>query len=307
VTNRLAAAGVAVLAVLAVSGCGAVPDADTAASVAGDDITVDSFQRLLQVVTDHEDLFGIPVDPVTGTVEAAQARSVLTLLIQGTATDQYLTAGGQAISDEDRQAVIDSFGEENPLADLPDDISRALVDSQAGQSALARMEPPSAEELRERYEADPAGLGVVCVRHVQVASEPEAQAVLEELAAGAAIADVAVERSTEQGAATTGGALQAAEGIECAPLAGVRERFGDDFAAAAVASRAGAPSGPVQSTVGWHVVEAQAFDDIADSLVALDEQSGGQLQFLAFMNELDVRVDPRYGRWDPASSTVGAL
>ena len=48
VTNRLAAAGAAVLAVLAVSGCGAVPAAGTAATVGDQDISVDDFERLLR-------------------------------------------------------------------------------------------------------------------------------------------------------------------------------------------------------------------------------------------------------------------
>jgi cytochrome c5 len=54
VTNRVVAAGAAVLAVLAVSGCGAVPAAGVAATVGDQDISVDDFEQLLGVVTEHE-------------------------------------------------------------------------------------------------------------------------------------------------------------------------------------------------------------------------------------------------------------
>ena len=156
-------------------------------------------------MTEHEDLFGIAADPTTDTVQAAAARSVLTLLVQSEITDQFLAANGESITDADRQAVIDSFGEEDPLADLPDDVASALVDSQAGASAAARIPAPSAEELQAQYEESREDLGIVCVRHVQVATEEEAQAVLDELEAGASIEDLARERSTDESAATNGG------------------------------------------------------------------------------------------------------
>ena len=306
-TNRVAAAGAAVLAALAVSGCGAVPAAGAAATVGDDDISVDDFERLLGVVTEHEDLFGIAADPTTDTVQAAAARSVLTLLVQGEITEQFLVAGGESITDADRQAVIDSFGEEDPLADLPDDVAATLVDSRAGAAAVARVPARSAEELQALYEESREDLGIVCVRHVQVSTQEEAQAVLDELEAGASIEELATEHSTEASAATTGGAVQAAEDVDCAPIAGVAERFGVEFAEAAVATVAGSPSEPVQSSLGWHVVEAQAAADVAEDLVAIEEQVGAQLQLAAFTQDLDVSVDPRYGRWDPLTGSVGAL
>jgi len=305
--RRLAAAGLTVAAVLVGSGCGAVPDADTAATVGGHDITIDTFERLLRSVTDNEELFGISADLETDTVQSPQARSVLSLLVQGETTRQYLAASDEAITDEDRQAVREQLGEDNPVFDLPEDVVAALVDSQAGPTAVARVPAPSDEELQAQYEQAPADLGIVCVRHVQVASEAEAEAVLDELAAGASIEDLARERSTEQSAATTGGALQAAADVNCAPESGVRERFGDEFTDAALASRPGSPSAPVETSFGWHVIEAQPYADIADSLSSLYGEIGPQLRLLAFSRGLDVRIDPRYGRWNPRVGSVAAL
>jgi parvulin-like peptidyl-prolyl isomerase len=305
--RRVAAVGVAVAAVLVGGACSAVPDADAAATVGDHDITVDSFEHLLRAVTDNEELFGIPADLDTDSVQAAQGRSVLDLLVQSEVTRQYLDASGESITDEDRQAVRDQLGEDHPVFDLPDDVVSVLVDSQAGPTAVARVAPASDEELQRLYEESPEELGIVCVRHVQVASEAEAQAVLDELAAGASIEDLAVERSTEQGAAASGGALQAAADVDCAPESGVRERFGDEFADAALASRPGSPSEPVQTSFGWHVIEAQPHDAIAESLATVYEQVGPQLRLLAFADDAGVRVDPRYGRWDPQTGSVSAL
>ena len=80
-----------------------------------------------------------------------------------------------------------------------------------------------------------------------------------------------------------------------------------EFAAAAATSTPGQPVGPVETQLGWHVVEALPFEEIADSLTALYDEQAGELMFAGFLASADVTVDPRYGRWDGASGTVIAL
>ena len=260
VTNRLAAAGAAVLAVLAVSGCGAVPAAGTAATVGDQDISVDDFERLLGVVTEHEDLFGIAADPTTehrpgGRGPQRPARCSC----RARSRDQFLAANGESITDADRQAVIDSFGEEDPLADLPDDVAQTCSSTRRPAHRprpASRRRPPrscrrstrSPARTRDRLRAPRAGRdgggGAGRARR-----------------AGGRRVDRGPRpgRSTDESAATNGGALQAAQDVDCAPIAGRRGALRSPSSPRPPWRRSpGSPTGPVQSSLGWHVIEAQA-------------------------------------------------
>jgi hypothetical protein len=65
----------------------------------------------------------------------------------------------------------------------------------------------------------------------------------------------------------------------------------------------GTPIGPVQTSFGWHVILARPYDEVA---VAVDPAVGG-LRLQEHLEGVEVRVDPRYGRWDAAAGTVVAL
>ena len=67
------------------------------------------------------------------------------------------------------------------------------------------------------------------------------------------------------------------------------------------------PVGPLETTLGWHVVERRPFDEIAEPLEALFAEQAGELLFAGYLASADVQVDPRYGRWDPLTSAVVAL
>ena len=180
-----------------------------------------------------------------------------------------------------------------------------IVDAQASRTAIARVAPAAAADLQAAYEASPAELGVLCVRHVLVDSEAEAQDVLDELAAGASMADLAAERSTDPSAATNGGAIELTPGQ--AMHDGRRRRRGRTRrsvrgrrrrrrcpASRSVRSRptsAGTSSRPGRTT-----------RSPSRSAVAAAEQA-----FEQYMRDLDVRIDPRYGRWDADQGAVVEL
>ena len=61
---------------------------------------------------------------------------------------------------------------------------------------------------------------------------------------------------------------------------------------------------PGPDELGWHVVEARPYDEVADSLAALSTPAGDARR--SYLGDLDVHVDPRYGRWDARPRTVVA-
>lgn len=285
----------------AVAGCGTFDRNDAAATVGSDQVSRDDFEAMLAAFTAEPEL-QLTEDPATGTVAADGGRSLLSAMVQGSASEQFLAAAGESITDADREAVLEGVPDDDPVLALPDEVVSLFVDLQAGSTARARIGAPDAAELERLYAGSPASLGALCARHILLASESEARDVLAELDDGADFAELAVERSTDPAAADTGGSL----GGDCVPLAALAQA-GPDFLAAVEASPVGVPTGPLETTLGWHVVLRRPFEEVAEPLEALFAEQPGELLFAGFLASSDVRVDPRYGRWDPLTSTVVAL
>ena len=293
------AVAAAVLAVLA-TGCGAVPESDVAAPVGDVTTSVDDLEAVLDAVVEEQDSAVTP-DTATGTVEAQTARSVLSAFIGRDANDAFLAANGEAITEEDRQAWLATVPEGTPALEYPPEVLALLVDLNAGATARARVVAAD-DELQAGYEASPGDLGVICVRHILVATEPEAQEILVQLDAGTPFAEL-VARSTDQASAINGGAITGQQGQPCLTAGAARQQLVPPFVEGALAAVPGQPVGPVQSDFGWHVIDARPYEDIAEGLpVAV-----GDARYEAYVADLDVEVDPRYGRWEPAAGAVVAL
>ena len=304
--KRIAAVGAAVVSVLAASGCGAVPDSDVAVRVGDDEVSVERLESVMRGVSSLEGS-GIVQDEETGTVDGEFARNVISIFVTNAATNGFLEANGESITEEDRQAVRESIPADDPGLDYPDDVLDLLIELQAGQAARQRVSASVPDDVQARYEASPSDLGVLCVRHVLLDDEAAAQDVVDELAQGASIEDLARERSTDPSAAQNGGAIELAEGEACTPAASARQSLDATFVDAAMGSSPGEPVGPVQTQFGWHVIEARPYDEVAESLANVYETSGGDLLFARYLQDLDVSVDPRYGRWDPDQAAVVEL
>ena len=295
-----------VLAAVIASGCSSVEGNDEAASVGDAGVTIDDYESLLAAFAERPEITGLIEDPATGTVPSDDARNWLSLMVQNVASTEFLAEHGEAVTDDDRQAVRDTIADDNDLLQFSDEVVAQFVDLEAAASAQARIAAPGAEELERRYDESPASLGVVCVRHVLLDSEAAADEVVAELAAGASIEDLAVERSTDPSAAENGGAIEGESGA-CLPIETARQQLDPTFVAAAATSSPGAPVGPVETAFGWHVIEARPFAEVSESLTGLFEESAGELLFSGYLATADVRVDPRYGRWDGLTASVVAL
>jgi peptidyl-prolyl cis-trans isomerase C len=301
VIRRRAALLFALPGVLALAGCGTFDDNDAAATVGDGEVSRDEFEAALAALT-AVPASQVVADPVTGTVSGDPGRDLLSAMVRGTANEQFLAAAGESITEADREAVLESVPDDDPVFDLPDDVVNLLVDLSAAATARGRVAAPEAAELERMYADSPAGLGAVCALHIVVDSESEAQDVLAELEGGADFGELAAERSTDPAAADTGGTM----GGECVPLTALAQA-GPQFLAAVEASTIGVPTDPLQTTLGWHVVVRRPYDEVAEPLAALFAEQAGELMFAGYLASADVQVDPRYGRWDSLTSAVVAL
>ena len=141
-------------------------------------------------------------------------------------------------------------------------------------------------ELMASIRAGVDGLGEIlateqfpCVSHILVATEPEAQALLVQLDAGADFATLAMESSTDPGSGSAGGVL----GCQ-APDSWVPE-----FRDAMLAAEVGEVTDPVQSEFGYHLI-----------LVTGSEANGEAAAQTALEAEVagaTVQVDDSVGSW----------
>ncbi len=281
------------------AGCSTFDENDAAAVVDGTKITQQQLEDTLTALAAHTEETGIEEDFATGSVEGETGRNVLGGLVRATASQQYLADNGESVTDADRQAAQTSLPAWEQ--ELSGDVSDLVLDFQASGAARSRI---AARDAQARYEESPSDLGVVCVRHIVVDTEEEAQDVLTELEGGADFADLAAERSIEPAAASTGGALADPQtGAPCLSTAAAVQAFDPGFVAGATAAVPGEPTDPVQSSFGWHVILARPYSEVEDSVLSI---YGARL-FAEYLQSADVSVDPRYGRWDAETGSIVTL
>jgi hypothetical protein len=291
-------------ATVALSGCATFTNTEVAAQVGEGEITIDEFELLTTEYFDHPDVFGTtPTD--NGRGDGDQSRLMLTVMVRQALTNQFFDdydIDATQLRQEFKASVLAT----SPIGSMSDAMQTLIADIDDGSRTqlLTGVAPPSAEALQAMYDDDPASTGMMCMRHILVATEDEANQVLADLNDGADFATLAAERSIEPGAAETGGALGTAQN-DCIPVQNALQNFDPGFTAGALEARAGVASPPVESSFGWHVILHRPWDEVAQSVIALHRpgDSGGYL-YDGFMVTTGVDVSPRLGTWNPGSVSV---
>jgi len=281
-TGRLLAVLTAL--VLIASACsGGVDDRDVLATVSGTDITTAQVREGVQVRRDSGQ-FGAPGREITvGSDEVAGVLTNLVIL-------QALTPAVEAMGITPPAVTGAGTSDEGvAIGAMFDEIRRNLMPLD-DQAALDRMVD---EELASRDPRDRP----VCASHILVATEEEAQAVEDRLAAGDDFASVATELST--GPSGPGGG-----DLGCSPPS----RYVPEFADALVALADGEVSAPVQSQFGWHVIQRRPLDDSGRQSV-VDDLTAAALTdwFNQTVDQADIEIDPRAGTWVNEGGQIGVL
>lgn len=150
------------------------------------------------------------------------------------------------------------------------EVSRLQLINQATAQRLAKDHPPTEAELRAEYDEQVADMPNIEVRarHIVLSGEDVAEKVIERLKSGADFATLARQMSTHKESARNGGELG-----WFPPNA-----MGPDFHTAVTLLKKGEITPrPVQTRMGWHVVQLQdtrdsqppPFDQVQDQLTKL--------------------------------------
>ncbi len=212
------------------------------------------------------------------------------VVLQPARIDQQL-AELQAMLAESGSTVAEYLGDEYASDEMLRFNAEVLALREAALDELV-----VAPEVVDGLFADPVTMTTVCSKHILVATEEEAQAALDRLAAGEDFAAVAAEVSLDT--SSEGGDLGCVQAGALAP----------SFADAAVSAPIGEVTGPVASDFGFHIIVVSERSTptreeyLADPWALLTEDNLSNIWSDWFNDRLqaaDAWVDGRYGTWSP--------
>jgi hypothetical protein len=241
----------------------------------------------------------------------ALSRELLWLAVTDYADTNGLTAPTKdiegAVSGLEAQVGADVLSKTLASHDVTRDdlfeLGRKIFTINAVRSAIAEERIGTAE-LRAQYEQRAVEFTTVQADHILVETQAEARSVYRRVKDSSAAEFVAVARrvSIEPGAKDSGGELPSSPAAQYAP----------EFAGAVVALEPGEISQPVHTQFGWHVIylvdkEVTPFAEVKAGLLEpiADDEFKGWLKDRA--KQLDVEVNPRYGRFQPETFSVSAV
>jgi parvulin-like peptidyl-prolyl isomerase len=301
----------AVTAGLLLSACRAFDPA--AAVVDGRRVEDDAYQRFTDFLL-ADPRFAQQEMADNGGLEEQRAelrRQVLSFLIQQEVVDERAEERGIDVDPEEVDRLLEqqteqvggeeALQEQLEASDATIEDVRSLLEAQLLREAVARdiaEEEVSDEALREAYEAREAEFTTVHLSHILVRNENLAERLARQ-ATPQNFARLARQHSQDPGSAPDGGDLGEARPTD----------FVEPFADAAMEIPVGEIGGPVETDFGFHVIlvherETRPLDEVRGELV---EERVGQAFGEWLRDRLaraDVRVNPRYGVFNPESGQV---
>lgn len=297
---------VAVAGAVALSGCATVAQ-DTVATVDGTEISQETFDVVAGDYFGRDDLFG--TTPVTdGRRDGDQSRLLLGAMVRQQVLRDVLEEG-RVDAGTTRQDFIDTTFADPVFDGLSTETLELMADADPTFTATVLSDVPAAgaDELEAWYREHPLNVGLLCLRHILVETEAEAEEIRGLLDDGADFAELAAERSLDESNAAEGGALATPAGA-CIPLRTVAQGFDPAFTEAVFDSTSTGLIGPVETSFGWHVITHRPWEEVADSVLALHTESdSGGYQYDGRVATGDVTVAPQFGTWDPVAGGIVPL
>jgi foldase protein PrsA len=207
--------------------------------------------------------------------------------------DEVEQAVGQLETQVGRGVLRDALSSRDLTLDDLSELGRRIITLRLVRTAVTE-DRVSEERLRELYRERALQFTTVQVNHILVETRAQAQEVHEQVRDATADEFTALARevSIEPRADETGGELGTATASTYDPA----------FAEAAVALSPGEISEPVQTRFGWHVIylvdkDVTPFAEARDGLI--EPLAGEEFQrwLVERARELDIEVNPRYGRF----------
>lgn len=199
-----------------------------------------------------------------------------------------------------RASAVDRVGGEDVFNSFPKSYQDQLVHRSAEVSlllfAFLDQGPPDVA-AKAFYDANPDAFAQVCVSHILVATEDDANKVKGRLDAGEDFATVAREMSTDTGSKSSGGDLG---------CFGKQNQLVPEFAQAMFSQPVGVVGSPVKTQYGYHVILVKSRDvppyDKVASEARRQAAAGAQDKFSSWLggmlDKANITVNPKYGSFE---------
>ena len=298
----------AVLAAMFLAACGSGSNA-VAATVNGTDITVGEVESLINTegatVTKEQFAQFLSYEIQWAVIfESAEADYGITVTdeeIEAEATKIYESAATEGESREDflaARGVTEEF--------LFNIAHQSIIDTELREILAEDVPEPTEEEMEEARELAARGLTTVCVSHILVDTQEEAEDVFTRLDDGEEFGALATELSTDTGSGENNGILP------CSPPDSYVAEFAD---ATLVAPTGEVYTEIVETQYGFHVIMVTDRTEPTDADLPADDVLAEQITqqkvvaeleawFLGVLGEAEVEVDPAYGTWQANPPTV---
>jgi parvulin-like peptidyl-prolyl isomerase len=275
-----------------------VSSSTDALSVNGTGYAEDDFNKLSEALVSAGQFTA-----TNGKIKTEDANVILRTLIRYEAFLQFIKENDVKILDADKAEVLKSANADVKFPTYPKELQDVLVNFNLADVTLRKMAPPAIDKIEKLYSDSPASAGVLCLSHILVKTEAEANEVLADLKAGTKFAAEAAKKSIEPGADKSGGSLGSGD-QPCQPLATLQTSFDKDFMIGAGAAKPGIATGPVKSSFGYHVILSAPFADVKDSVATVVAENPGPTLLAGFMSTADIKVSSTYGVWNGATATI---
>ena len=311
--RRLIAVAVpAALVAATLAGCDTSPGA--AAIVGGDRISAQKLQQTVDSgLADPQAQQQLGADR-PGFVRKELSRLITNILVSKAASEEGVTATNADIDSELASLAQQAGGESQleqqagaagvPKKDLRNFIYYFVLQQKIGEK-LAAAVPITQQQLEAAYQSQIDQFDQVDSAHILVKTKAEADSILAQVKANpSAFATLAKKFSLDTGSKAAGGEL----GFQ------PHSQFVAAFADAIFKAKPGTFI-EVHSQFGWHVVHviahrtttlAQATPQLKAQILQPESQTLVQKQLTTVANRIGVHVNPRYGTWDPKTTSVAA-
>jgi parvulin-like peptidyl-prolyl isomerase len=304
---------------LLLAACGPGGSPDVAASVNGEDVTIEALEsRYDAVAASPQFAEQLAADEDGALAEQLQAR-ILTELIEARIVEQAAAEDLDVeVTDEDvatrRAELVEEIGGEEAFneqveefgltSEQVDEQLRELTLREQVQDRLVERVEVTDEDVESFFETNREERFVSAgARHILVETEDEAQDVLDRLEEGEDFAEIAQAESIDTGSGAQGGDLGQFGPGQMVP----------EFEEAVFTSEVGEVVGPVQTEFGFHIIEVTdrqepELEEVSEEIRAeLTQSRQGEVvqAWLAEQREAaEVTVNPRFGEWDAERGEV---
>lgn len=230
-----------------------------------------------------------------------------------TGTDTVATANGQTLSRDQLNALTSgatngddarsAIGQWLQVAAVGGDLTEvaSIADLQtAGRQAATDLATPFLPAAGETYAKGLDGSPVVCLGAIPLAPTTDPQEVIAAMTGGMTLADAATKYSADETQKAAGGIVTDADGATCinTPL--------NETVTEAMTAQGAVPGKPVVLDLnnGKTIVIIRPFNDLSEREQVSVVQNDVAAEFASLLQKVDVKVNPRYGRWDAAAGAV---